>query len=97
MRDYAESAHIVAEITDLRVILQDNYESDNSFYKRINEAVVRCRNVHSTEDFATMFIEGLDATIRTLVAVTAKRTEERQTWNWFSYPRLKAMPPTLGA
>lgn len=41
LRNYAQSTHISAAITDLCAVRQGTSESENSFHKRINEAVAR--------------------------------------------------------
>lgn len=55
-------------IIDLRAISQNYTEPENSFAKRINDAFERFGIVQSCDEVLRLFIDGLQATIPTLVA-----------------------------
>ena len=52
----------------LREVQQRPSEDEMEFYIRLKDASNRCRNVHSMEEQMTMFIEGLDASIKPMVS-----------------------------
>lgn len=61
--------NIDSAIMDPRKVSQIHSESENAFYKRINDAMERCSNVHSSDEVLTLFIDGLEPSIRTLVVL----------------------------
>lgn len=42
-------------------------ETEHDYNTRLREAAVRCGNVHNSKDLATIFVDGLDPSIKTLV------------------------------
>lgn len=67
LRSYAQSTYISRAINDLRSIKQEPGEDEQKYSKRINDGVSRCRSVHSPEEVITMYTDGLDITVRTIV------------------------------
>lgn len=68
LRNYAQSTHIDFEIIHLRAVRQSHYESENAFSKHIKDAMARSVNVRSGDEVLMIFLDGLEATIRTLIA-----------------------------
>ncbi|CAN8062282.1 unnamed protein product [Agarophyton chilense] len=68
LRSYATSNAIHQAILDLRDVTQKPEEGKAEYSSRLNKASVRCGNVHSTEDKITLYIDGLDPSIKSLVA-----------------------------
>ena len=68
LRSYATATSIQEAILDLRDIRQRPGETETEFSTRLNTSFYRCGNVHSVEEKATMFVDGLDPVIKTLVA-----------------------------
>ncbi|CAN8069068.1 unnamed protein product, partial [Agarophyton chilense] len=68
LRSYATSNAIRQAILDLRDVTLKPEEGEVEYNSRLNKASVRCVNVHSTEDKITLYIDGLDPSINSLVA-----------------------------
>ena len=68
LRNYATNDAISEALLVLRDIRQSPAEDETAYSTRLMAAELRCGNVHSTEEKMTMFIDGLDPGIRSLVA-----------------------------
>ncbi|CAN8070507.1 unnamed protein product [Agarophyton chilense] len=68
LRSYSTSNAIRQAILDLRDVTQKPEKGEAKYNSRLNKASVRCGNVHSTEDKTTLYIDGLDQSIKSLVA-----------------------------
>ncbi|CAN8076119.1 unnamed protein product [Agarophyton chilense] len=66
---YKTSNAIRQAILDLRDVTQKPEEGEAEYSSRLYKASVRCGNVHSTEDKITLYIDGLDPSIKSLVAL----------------------------
>lgn len=68
LRAYATSNRIQEAILRMRDTRQQPQEDEETYSTRLNNAVRRCGNVHSSEERMTMFVDGLLPSIRSLVA-----------------------------
>ncbi|CAN8069510.1 unnamed protein product [Agarophyton chilense] len=68
MKGLAEDQYNSSAILALRDTRQKSGETETEFSVRLNKAFHRSGNVHSAGERCTMFIDGLDPAIRTLVA-----------------------------
>lgn len=68
LRSYATSNAIRGAILDLRDVTQKDRETEVEYSSRLNNAAIRCGNVHSMDDKMTLYVDGLDKTIKSLVA-----------------------------
>ena len=67
-RSYVTSNAIREATLSLRDVRQNSRETDMKYSNRLNQAELRCGNVHSLEEKMTMFVNGLDPAIEPLVA-----------------------------
>lgn len=77
LRNYATNNAINEAILELRDIKQKSQEDETAYSTRLMTAEFRCGNVHSTEEKMTMFIDGLDLGIRSLVARFREEQRDR--------------------
>ena len=68
LRTYATAFAMREVLADLRNIKQNANESEESYRKRLNEAIFRCGNVHTEDEKMTLYVDGLSETIRMVVA-----------------------------
>ena len=68
LRSFATDESIRQAVLALRDVQQRPSEDEMEFYIRLTDAGNRCGNVHSMEEQMTMFIEGLDASIKPMVS-----------------------------
>ena len=68
LRSFATDEAIRQTILALREVQQRTSENDMEFYIRLTDASNRCGNVFSMEEQMTMFVEGLDASIKPMVS-----------------------------
>ena len=68
LRSYATNAVISEALLDLRDIRQKPGEPETDYSSRLMRAVYRCGNIHSADERMTMFVDGLNPAIRSLVA-----------------------------
>lgn len=69
LRNNAHSTYIASDISYLRSVRQRHSETDNAFDMIIYDSITRCGNVHSAEEVIMLFIDGLEPTTRTIVAL----------------------------
>ncbi|CAN8076685.1 unnamed protein product [Agarophyton chilense] len=74
LRSCATNSAIQQAILALRDTRQRPGESETDYSSRLNKAFHRCGNVYPAEERCTVFVDGLDPAIRTLVA---RRREDR--------------------
>ena len=67
-RSFATDEAICQAVLALREVQQRPSEDEMEFYIRLTDASNRCGNVYSMEEQMTMFIEGLDASIKPMVS-----------------------------
>ena len=68
LRSFATDEAIRQAVLALREVQQRPSEDEMEFYIRLKDASNRCGNVYSMEEQMTMFIEGLDASIKPMVS-----------------------------
>ena len=68
LRSYATNNAVRTAILELRDVQQLPQEAEKICYMRLTDASNRCGNVHSVDELATMFVDGLDSTTKTVVA-----------------------------
>ncbi|CAN8063108.1 unnamed protein product [Agarophyton chilense] len=68
LRNYVISNAIRQAILDLRDVTQKRGKGEAEYSSRLDRMATRCGNVHSTEDKITLLTDGLDPTIKSLVA-----------------------------
>ena len=68
LRSFATDEAIRQAVLALREVQQRPSEDEMEFYIRLTDASNRCGNVYSMEEQMTMFIEGLDASIKPMVS-----------------------------
>lgn len=68
LRNYAHSTYIYSKISELTSVLQSHYEKENEFGKQINDSIERCGKLYYAEEVRMLLIDGLEPTLRTIVA-----------------------------
>ena len=68
LRTYATNDALSSALLDLRDTRQKPQESETDYSARLLDAEYRCGNVHDAEERMTLFIDGLNPGIRSLVA-----------------------------
>jgi len=76
LRNYAQNKYISSAIRDLRDTRQKELETEKEYAVRLNNAVTRCGNVHSSAEIVTMYIDGLHPAIRSLVTGYREATKK---------------------
>ena len=87
LRSYATSSAIRGAILDLRDTRQRPGETETGFRTRLNTAFYRSGNVHTSEEKATMFVDGLDPVIKTLVEQRREETRRMSYLELVQYAR----------
>lgn len=65
LRGFAQSTCVSRAITDLQNIKQNSGDDRQEYSNRIDHETSRYGSVHEPQDVVTMYISGLDSTIRT--------------------------------
>ena len=78
LRTYATPAAIRDAIQNLRETRQKPGETETAFSVRLNEACFRCGNVYPEWEKMTLFIDGLDPAIRSVVARHREQTSRKE-------------------
>ena len=68
LRSYATSTNLQQALLELRDIRQRSGEDEVQYSTRLNTALCRCGNVHPPAEVMTMFTDGLDPAISSLVS-----------------------------
>lgn len=68
LRSYTTGNSIQGAILALRYTKQKPVETEKVYSTGLNKAFHRCGSVHSWQERCTMFVDGLDPSIRALVA-----------------------------
>ena len=87
LRSYAKSSAIRGAILDLRDTRQRPGETETGFSTRLNTAFYRCGNVHTSEEKATIFVDGLDPVIKTIVEYRREETRRMSYLELVQYAR----------
>ena len=68
LRTYATAAAMREALESLRNIRQTSTEAEEDYRKRLNDAIFRCGNIHEEDEKMTYYVDGLNNTIRMVVA-----------------------------
>ena len=87
LRSYATSSAIRGAILVLQDTRQRPGETETGFGTHLNTAFYRCGNVHTSEEKATKFVDGLDPVIKTLVEQRREETRRMSYLELVQYAR----------